>query len=328
MRYLKTSKSNVLSRVISKRWEGEMNVQEVQTIEGHSQRAREIKKNEVRRLLEDFYRIEHNTVSKIIGVFFEHDFLSNWYFHSNRAEDVASDIFIVSQLLSAKDDYLTHTSVDGKKITYFLNVGHDLPGKLKTILNQNSTLDIVSYDSMKTRSGLRLITIEKAGSEQIPMSRDEEAAAALILTDLRQQASVLGHRHTEEFIASLPVNYLNEEVHSFTLPHRIFRHELVFEQVRAGGGFFVGRESTEGEHGEQCVRLSACEIRFHLGFEKPDIAFILAVLDVLCNLNISMNRSYYDRFTPPATGLAMGIITFYLNPSADIFGLEKAMVGL
>jgi hypothetical protein len=65
---------------------------------------------------------------------FEHDFLPNWYFHSNRAEDVASDLFIVSQLLSAKDEYLAHTSLDGKKITYFLNVGRTWIGTLTRLL--------------------------------------------------------------------------------------------------------------------------------------------------------------------------------------------------
>jgi hypothetical protein len=39
-------------------------------------------------------------------------------------------------------------------------------------------LDIVSYDSMKTRPGLRLITIEKAGAENMSMSRHEGATAA------------------------------------------------------------------------------------------------------------------------------------------------------
>ncbi|MCX5839569.1 MAG: hypothetical protein NTW71_13820, partial [Deltaproteobacteria bacterium] len=302
---------------------------EVRTIEARSRRERELKRKEVRRLLEDFYRIEQNTAGKIIDVFFKDDFLPNWYFHSNRAEDVASDIFIISQLLSAKDEYLMHTSLDGKKITYFLNVGRDVPGRLKTILTQNSTLDVTSYDSMKTRSGLRFITIEKAGAEGIPMGRDEEAAAARILAQLRQRAAGLGHRHTEAFIAGLPVNYLNEEVNTFVVPPRIFRHELIFEQVHAGGGFFIGRESTEGEHGEPSERLSARETRFHLGFEEPDIAFILEVLDVVQKLEININRSYYDRFTPPAGGgAAMGIMTFYLDPSVDTANLEKALAGL
>ena len=96
---------------------------EIPTIETRSRRERESKKREVRHLLEDLYRMEPNTVGKIIDTFFEHDFLPNWYFHSNRAEDVASDLFIVSQLLSAKDEYLTHTSLDGKKITYFSRAG-------------------------------------------------------------------------------------------------------------------------------------------------------------------------------------------------------------
>src|SRR3989339_291365 len=196
---------------------------EVQTIEARSWRERDLKKKQVRHLLEDLYRMEPNTVGKIIDTFFEHDFLPNWYFHSNRAEDVASDLFIVSQILSAKDEYLTHTSLDGKKITYFLNVGRDFPGKLKTILGQNRQIDVVSYDSMKTRSGIRMITIEKAGAERIPMSRDEGAASARLLAELRQRAASLGHRRVEEFIAALPANYLSEEVNSFAGPRRIFR---------------------------------------------------------------------------------------------------------
>ena len=302
---------------------------ETQTIEARSRREREGKKKEVRHLLEDLYRMEQNTVGKIIDTFFEHDFLPNWYFHSNRAEDVASDLFIVSQLLSAKDEYLTHTSLDGKKITYFLNVGRDFPGKLKTILGQNRRIDVVSYDSMKTRSGIRMITIEKAGAERTPMSRDEEAAAGRLLAELRQRAAALGHRHTEEFIAALPANYLHEEVNSFAVPRRIFRHGLIFEKVRTGGGFSVGRESTEGEQGEPCERLSARETRFQLGFEEPDIGFILEVLEALRSLDINMNRSYYDRFTPPAGGgAAVGIMTFYLDPCVDVAPLEKVLAGM
>jgi glutamate dehydrogenase (NAD(P)+) len=302
---------------------------EVQTIEARSRREREWKKKEVRHLLEDLYRMEPNTVGKIIDTFFEHDFLPNWYFHSNRAEDVASDLFIVSQLLSAKDEYLTHTSTDGKKITYFLNVGRDFPGKLKTILGQNRSIDVVSYDSLKTRSGIRMITIEKSGAERIPMNRDEEAAAARLLAELRQRAAALGHRRVEEFIAALPANYLNEEVNSFAVPRRIFRHSLIFENVRAGGGFYVGRESTEGETGEACERLSARETRFHLGVEEPDIDFILEVFEGLRGLGINMNRSYYDRFMPPpGGGPAIGIMTFYLDPCVDVAPLEKVLAGM
>jgi glutamate dehydrogenase/leucine dehydrogenase len=302
---------------------------EVQTIEARSRREREWKKKEVRHLLEDLYRMEPNTVGKIIDTFFEHDFLPNWYFHSNRAEDLASDLFIVSQLLSAKDEYLTHTSLDSKKITYFLNVGRDFPGKLKTILGQNRKIDIVSYDSMKTRAGIRLITIEKAGADRIPMSREEEAAAARLLAEFRQRAAAIGYRHVEEFIAALPVNYLNEEVNSFAIPRRIFRHGLIFEKVRAGGRFYVGRESTEGEKGEACERLSARETRFQLGFEEPEIDFILEVLEALRSLDINMNRSYYDRFTPPpGGGAAVGIMTFYLDPCVDVTPLEKVLAGM
>ena len=302
---------------------------EIQMIEARSRRVREKKKKEVRHLLEDFYRMELNTVGKIIDTFFEHDFLPNWYFHSNRTEDVATDLFIVSQLLSAKDEYLTHTSLDSKKITYFLNVGRDFPGKLKTILGQNRRIDIVSYDSMKTRSGIRMITIEKAGSERIPMSRDEEAAAALLLVELRQRAAALGHHSTEEFIAALPTNYLNEEVNSFAVPRRIFRHSLIFENVRADGGFYVGRESTEGEKGEACERLSPHEIRFHIGVEEPDIDFFLEVFESLRVLDINMNRSYYDRFTPPpGGGAAVGIMTFYLDPCVDVTSLETVLAGM
>jgi glutamate dehydrogenase (NAD(P)+) len=302
---------------------------EVQKIEARSRREREWKKKEVRHLLEDLYRMEPNTVGKIIDTFFEHDFLPNWYFHSNRTEDVASDLFIVSQLLSAKDEYLTHTSLDGKKITYFLNVGRDFPGKLKTILDQSRLIDVVSYDSMKTRSGIRMITIEKAGAERIPISRDEEAAAARLMVELRQRSAALGYCHVEEFIAALPANYLNEEVNSFAVPRRIFRHGLIFEKVRAGRGFYVGRESTEGEKGETCERLSARETRFHLGVEEPDIDFILEVFEALRDLDINMNRSYYDRFTPPpGGGAAVGIMTFYLDPSVDVTLLEKTLAGM
>lgn len=302
---------------------------EIQTIETRSRREREWKKREVGRLLEDLYRMEPNTVGKITDTFFEHDFLPNWYFHSTRPEDVASDLFIVSQLLSAKDEYLTHTSLDGKKITYFLNVGRDFPGKLKTILGQNRQIDVVSYDSMKTRSGIRMITIEKAGAERIPMNRDEEAAAARLLIELRQRAVALGHRRVEEFIAALPMNYLNEEVNSFAVPRRIFRHSLIFEHVRSGSGFYVGRESTEGEKGEACERLSAHEIRFHIGVEEPDIDFLLEVFEALRLLDINMNRSYYDRFTPPpGGGAAVGIMTFYLDPCVDVNPLEKLLAGM
>jgi glutamate dehydrogenase (NAD(P)+) len=302
---------------------------EIQTIEARSRREREWKKKEVRHLLEDLYRMELNTVGKIIDTFFEQEFLPNWYFHSNRTEDVACDVFIVSQLLSAKDEYLTHTSLDSKKMTYFVNVGRDFPGKLKTILGQNSRIDVVSYDSLKTRSGIRMITIEKAGAERIPMNRDEEATAAKLLAEFRQRAVGLGHRHAEEFITALPTNYLSEEVNSFAIPRRIFRHGLIFEKVRASGRFYIGRESTGGEKDEASERLSARETRIHLGFEEPNIDFILEVLEAVRSLDININRSYYDRFTPPpGSGAVVGIMTFYLDPCADVTPLEKALAGM
>jgi len=123
----------------------------------------EEKQAEVWDLLETSYGIDLNTVEKITRNSFTKGQLPPWFLFSKSAEEISQLIYVSSQILNADMEHLTITSDDGKEITYFINIGRDVPGKLRRILEENSSLDIISFDSVKIGSGRRIVTIEKQG---------------------------------------------------------------------------------------------------------------------------------------------------------------------
>ncbi|MFW6293767.1 MAG: hypothetical protein ACOC7V_15795, partial [Spirochaetota bacterium] len=97
---------------------------------------------EVQSILESAFKMDFNTIEKVLDSYFSERFLPGWYFHSNTAGEIANHVFVITQLLNATTEYLQQTSSDGATITYFINVGRDSPGRLAKIVQENLDIDL------------------------------------------------------------------------------------------------------------------------------------------------------------------------------------------
>jgi glutamate dehydrogenase (NAD(P)+) len=277
----------------------------------------------VQTILETSYRMEMNTVDKILDNYFSPQFLPIWYFHSNSAEEIASHIFIITQLLNATTEYLEQVSEDGRAVTYIANVGRDFPGKLARIIGENINLGMVSYDSVKTKSGIRIVTIEKAGRTVLPLSEEEIEQAEALKEEVRREARTHHYQHAETFLSGLPANYMKEEIHSYKRPRRILRHYTLFETVMEGNSSVVQIQDTahEGLDDEQIERH---EVRIQMGIQNPDKYFVSRVLEIVKNRGINLSRSYFDIFCAGEMG-TVGITSLYVRPEANLDGITEEL---
>jgi glutamate dehydrogenase (NAD(P)+) len=284
-------------------------------------------KHAVLDILETSYMMDVNRAEKVADNYFADDFLPNWYFHSNSSGEIASHIFITTQLLTAQTEYLEQISDDGKAITYFLNVGRNFPGKLAKIIDENVEQGIVAFDSVNTRSGIRIVTIEKRGRRRFFLSEQELNEVAELKKELVLFAKKAGYIHTKEFLESLPKNYLNEELNSFTYPRRIVRHQRIFEKVMSNdSGIVVGYEDTESEIDDENEKLIPNEHRFYIGIKNPGKAFVQKAISIFRDKLININRSYFDTFETENRENAVGILTVYLMEDLDFEDIKKAVL--
>jgi len=212
---------------------------------------------EVQEILESAFKMDFNTIDKILDSYFAERFLPPWYFHSNTAEEIANHVFVITQLLNATTEYLQQTSSDGSTITYFVNVGRDSPGRLAKIVRENADFSLIAFDDVKTRSGIRIVTIEKRGRTQLVQADGERLHVARLSEKVRYYAGKKKYEHVEEFLQSLPVNYLHEELSSTSVPMRVIRHLDIFEAVRRTDGIYVASENTAGERHDRSERRKA-----------------------------------------------------------------------
>ncbi|MFP4382926.1 MAG: Glu/Leu/Phe/Val family dehydrogenase [Spirochaetia bacterium] len=264
-------------------------------------------------ILESSYMMDTNRAVKVAENYFADNFLPNWYFHSNSPGEIASHIFITTQLLTARTEYLEQVSDDGKAITYFVNVGRNFPGKLAKIIDENAGQGIVAFDSVNTRSGIRIVTIERRGRSRFYLSEQELLEVEELKQELVLFAEKAGFKHTKEFLESLPKNYLNEELNSFTYPRRIVRHQRIFEKVMTSEkGIVVGYEDTESEIDDENEKLFPNEYRFYIGIRNPDKKFVQKIIGIFRDRLININRSYFDTFETENRESAVGLLTVYL----------------
>ena len=147
-------------------------------LDRRSERIRVLRRH-VRSILEMNYKLDMNTSGKLLDAHFAEDFLTSRYFFSTTSKDIANHIMIISQLLDANHEYLHQISSDGREITCFVNVGRDFPGRLAKIIRENRTTGIQAYDSVKTKSGIRIITIEIPGRPEIALKQKESVSFSL-----------------------------------------------------------------------------------------------------------------------------------------------------
>ncbi len=279
---------------------------------------------DVRGHLEQDHKLDINTTSKILESYFSVEYLPPWYFLSNTAADIAGHFVIMSQLLDANKEYCTQVSNDGKTITYLLNIGRDFPGRLERIISENADMGISSFDSVKTSSGLRIITIQKKGNRGRALYPlyDQEALDKMIWS-MNCFGEKEGCSHTRGFLDCLDECYFSEEINNPMYPLRIKRHLKMFEDTIADGRIFITREDTSQEIDTDKITIS--ESRVSVGIMNPQVGSVIAVLDFFKNKGISLSRSYYDLFSSPDLPFSVGIISLYVPGTARLEGIEEAL---
>ena len=138
---------------------------------------------------------------------------------------------MLTNFLNANSDMLAQAGADNQSKTYFINVGRDYPGRLSRVIRRNIAMDIVSFDSEATASGIRIVTIDKRGESYVELTDEEKEKA----DQLREHVITYGKenklKHTNEFLETLSSKYLREELSVQRYPDRIFRHLHLFENA-------------------------------------------------------------------------------------------------
>jgi len=281
-------------------------------------------RKEVRRILETDYKMNINTAEKLMKTNFAPNYLPGWYFFSHTAAEIASHIIITSQLLDANMEYLRQASEDGKAISYFLNIGRDYPGRLARIIKENIDMGIVSYDSVKTSSGIRMISIEKWGErKKYPTTRDELKEFEKMRETVCALGKEEGFSKTGDFLACLTHNYLNEELNNPVYPRRISRHLKVFENSANTGGITILAEDTSNESDGD--KLDYSEKRLTIAVKNPDENFVFNILNAAKECSINLNRSYYDILDSDTIPYSIGIVSLYFPAEFKTDLLEKVI---
>ena len=281
-----------------------------------------ILQTEVRRHLEQDHKLDITTASLILESYFSVDFLPAWYFLSTKPSEIAGHFVIMSQLLDANREYCTQVSDDGRAITYFLNIGRDFPGRLEKIISENLDMGISSYDSVKTSSGLRIITIEKKGKKEgafYPLY--EREALDKMMWSMNYFGDKQGYTHTQDFLKCLDDSYFSEEINNPLYPLRIQRHLKMFEDTIADGRICITVEDTSREVDSD--KLDISEVRVSMGIMNPDVQSIISVLDYFKRKGIFLNRSYYDFFHHPDLAFSVGIMSLYVPGTTKVAGIDE-----
>ena len=282
-------------------------------------------KRDVLGLLTREFLLDLNSANRILAHFFAERFLPSYYFMSNTAEDIAQHIFIITQKLDPDNDRLIQTSDNGNVITYFVNVGQEFPGKLARLVRENLDMGIVTFDSVKTRSGIRIVTLEKRGRSALELSESEREGIAVIEQRVRQYGAAREYKHTDAFLRSLPVNYFKEEHNSITQPPRVLRHLDTYEKTMGRDSILTVVQNVADEKADANEKLDQNEVRIVIAAKNPDREFILNVLTVVEQHHINMNRSYYDSFEHETLKDRVEKITIYVNKDTDLSGVEAAL---
>ena len=261
---------------------------------------------EIIHVLEKNYDMDLNLAEKIMENYFSEGFLPLYYFLSYSADEIASHVFIITQILSANTDYIKHESRDGKVLTYFVNVGRDFPGRLAKIIEENLSMNISSFNSVKAASGIRIVTLEQAGRGEIASGGEELAQMEI----LRNRLLNSGNDFAKEFNESLPPDYLNKEINIVRTKPRVMRHlDLYARAMRESGAVIVietAEDDPENLGPGQEVRVSIA-VRCH------DPRYVLNVLKVFEQHEINIHRSYLDTFESPETRESVAILSLYIR---------------
>lgn len=266
---------------------------------------------EVGRILENDFHIELNKKEKLLEGYFSEGFLPEWYYYSNTPDTLAHHVYMLTQFLNANSEMISQVSPDGSTITYFVNVGRDFPGRLARIIDQNSSMDIVSYNSESARAGMRIVTIERRGAKPIPLSSEEDIEVKKLIEDIRSFSKEKNVENEQQFLSSLKPNYLREELSAAGKTRRSFRHLELYEKAVITKKPVIAVSETENEK------------RISVALNPPYNRMITDILGYFKTNNINIRRSYYDLFENGST--SAGIMSVYISRTIDITGIESRL---
>ena len=266
---------------------------------------------EVGRILENDFHIELNKKEKILEGYFSEGFLPEWYYYSNTPDTMAHHIYMLTQFLNANSEMISQVSPDGSTITYFVNVGRDFPGRLARVIEQNISMDIVSYNSETARAGMRIVTIERRGANPIQLSSEEDTEIKKLIDDIRSHSKENNLKNGQHFLSSLQPKYLREELSDAGKPRRAFRHLNLYEKAAVTKKPVIALSETENER------------RISVALNSPYNRLITDILGYFKNKNININRSYYDLFENGS--ISTGIMSVYISKTVDITGIESQL---
>lgn len=276
---------------------------------------------EVARLLETDFGMDADRARGLVESYFGDGFLPPYYFFSNNSSEIAGHVFIIMQMLGANTEYLRHESDDGRALTYIVNVGRDLPGELAGIVEENLAMDIVSFDSVKAASGIRIVTLEKSGRAPIM----EDPGCGEMITAIKRDLLRGDVGFAKEFIAALPPNYLEEEVRIVRPKPRVMRHLDLFARAMEERGTVVSIEPADAPRDAPGA---ARETRLSIAVKNPDARFVLNALRIIERRGINLHRSYLDTFEPAGSAYRVAILSLYMDEACDAAALLPELEGI
>ncbi|MBN1534876.1 MAG: Glu/Leu/Phe/Val dehydrogenase [Spirochaetes bacterium] len=202
-----------------------------------------------------------------------------------------------------------------------MNVGRDFPGRLARIIEENMSMRIISFDSVKSSSGVRIISLEQAGRKEMAV-RDDELA---LIEVVKNECLVNNGKYARTFLDNLPPNYMSEEINVLRTRSRIKRHLQLFSLAMELSGVVVSTE--EAEDGQENLG-HIPEIRISIAAKNADRGFVLRVLRVIEKQRINLHRTYLDTFGTGLPGGSVQVMTLYAErkngvefPVSDIKGV-------
>lgn len=271
-------------------------------------------RSKVYNILTEQFHMEQNIIEKVIKSFFSEGFLPSWYFYHNTEEEIAKHIFVFTQLLNANTEFIKLESSDGMAMTYLVNVGWDFVGKLARIVKECSSIDILRYDSVMSRSGVRIITIEKACRIGFPTTAEKNREIDFLKDKIISFGTKSRNPFTDLFLQGIPCNYFTEEINTFTRPRRVYRHFIIFQ--KAMGRVIVRTENVPLGADEDSLH-GAREKRITIAVSNPDQLFPHNVLKLISEHNIRLLRSYFDKFANAEGKTSVAIFSAYVSPSVN-----------
>ncbi len=280
---------------------------------------------EVLTILEDEFGLNHNDAEKRVKLFYSHGFMPRYYFYSNFPREIAYHIMVLTQLLDANKESVAIETDKGRNITYFYNVGSNIPGKLLAFLEENRDIEIASMDSIITRSGYRIVSLEKPTSYTFTLN-PEALALSLKCERLIQKTN---EPTANQFLASLPANYMHEEICTHKKAPRILRHFEMYNRSLNSPGIHVKSLILSKEHDDSFVDLGET-VRISFAKANPEKEFLVNVITVFTSFNVNLVRTYYDLLIPPdhnsETTVAIGSI--YIDAEDDLQKIENSLNAL